>query len=660
MRKFRIVTFALLLALVLLVLPLGACAEERVVTAVDADSIQKMLDINKDGKGLTLIIPEGTYELSNGLTVYSNTKIIANENARIVRNYDKARTLLISEREEGIGYSASSGISIEGGVWDLNISKYPVSGDTALCAFVFVHAQDITVKDAVLKNSYNGHLIALEGVKNANIINCEFSGYKGYKGSENEAIQLDIVHDETTIDGLDKSLYDDAACDNILVEGCTISDYSTGVGSHLAVEGVYHKNIKIKNNKFSNLSSEAVKALNYKNIEVAGNTIDKCEDGIKVYTLNTGTNFVKPLPGTDIESKPENGDYGVKITQNKITNLRGLSVCGGVRIMGNPSKDASKNRPISGAIVQGNTVSGTDNGGILIEYAPSAIVQSNAVSNVKNNGIFLSESSNVKIEGNTLKDVGKNGISVYDNSSGVSVGKNSLSGVGNHALAVYDSQNVRTLSNKIFGCGGNGITFVNAPKGNIQANKLKAGVKGINVEKSSDTTIQSNAVYAAGEHGIGVYKSSNNCRVYKNQLSGHKGHGISIYEKCNNVSIESNKIAMKTADKSGIVVNGSAGAAVKSNSVTGKCARAVNISPETTGSNVTTMQSLTADLAFTGIFGTCAKGTTVWATIGKTKYSGKVTDSKYQINFTLPVSGTKITVCEQDKAKNLYYTSVVV
>ena len=97
MRKHTIILSVLFYAMILLLAPfatVSAMAEtDKVVTATPGDTskeLQALLDYNKNGDyNLTIKIPAGNYDLTSELRIYSNTTIIADPQAYLIKKHTK-------------------------------------------------------------------------------------------------------------------------------------------------------------------------------------------------------------------------------------------------------------------------------------------------------------------------------------------------------------------------------------------------------------------------------------------------------------------------------------------------------------------------------------------------------------------------------------------
>lgn len=478
---------------------------DKIVT-LEANSssieLQKLLNFNQNNNyNLTIQVPAGQYYLYNELRIYSNTTIIAEDGANFLKNHEKGAIITNDLSNDKGGYTTASNISIIGGIWDSSrVSKGTES-------FRFIHASNITIQNATICNVPEGSkLILFAGVKNGTVDNCTLFGYKGIWLKE--AIQLDIVHDEVLVPSMqsEELLYDDLACDGIIITNNEIYDYPRAIGSHTSVKGVFHKNITISGNDFHDINEAAIKAYNYVNLLIKNNTITNASAGVLVYTYidNDKGHYLNPLPSTMQENLPS--DYKITIEGNIIKNIQqyksGKSLLwgDGIRIMG------SKERPMSGVSIKKNNISDTKRMGIYISDTPKSYIGSNIISKTTNHGIYVDKS--------------------YQN---------------------------KVYYNKLYWSGKAGSTY-----------------GGIGISTSNKSVVYKNLVKYAAKNGIFLYNSSNNCSISTNTIIGSSDNGIAVISNSDYAKISYNKITgltKSTLNNRGIFVYGANYAIINSNTI---------------------------------------------------------------------------------------------
>lgn len=489
--------------------------------------LQNLLDYNKDNNyNLTIHIPSGRYYLYKELRIYSNTIIIAESDTKLIKKHEKGSVITNDLTGDRGGYTASSNITIIGGIWDSSL----VTKGTE--SFRFIHASNITIRNATICNVPQGSkLILFAGVKNSIIDGCTMYGYKG--NWLKEAIQLDIVHDDVLVPSMqtEEIYYDDLPCDTITITNNEVYDYPRAIGSHTSIKGVFHKNITISNNNFHDIDEVAIKAYNYVNVLISNNTITNASVGILAYTYinDSGVHYINPLPSTNQESLP--ADYNIIIEGNIIKNLhqyntgKSLLWGDGIRIIGN------KERPVTGVSIKKNKISDAKRSGIFISDAPESYIGSNIVTRTEQHGIYVDKCYHSKIYYNKLYSPGKalssyGGIGLSSSNKSV-VYKNSVKNAAKNGIFLYNSSNYCSIStNTITGSSDNGISV------NLNSNYAKISYNKITGKPTSKLNNRGIFVYGANYSTI-KYNTITKCRlkqeINKNNSVGSKVYSNTIY-----------------------------------------------------------------------------------------------------------------------------------
>lgn len=141
-------------------------------------------------------------------------------------------------------------------------------------ALVMGHNENITIQNIDFRNLNGSHFIELDANKNTLIDNSTFvsNNAKGKKLA-NEAINLDTPDYATKGFNSKWSNLDRTANSNITIQNSLFKDVVVAIGTHQisgasTIKGVKYKNkphvnVKIINNKFINLSSDAIHAFNW-------------------------------------------------------------------------------------------------------------------------------------------------------------------------------------------------------------------------------------------------------------------------------------------------------------------------------------------------------------------------------------------------------------
>lgn len=297
----------------------------------DADDTVSIRKVLKDSMCNKLVInfAPGNYTLTNSLPIFDNTTI--NASGAVFNQTTDGKGLLINGFHMNSSYGKGSGgygslknVVINGGTWvgkaTPNTEKELKSNGfyVGYSSFLFMHAQNITIKNCSFKNNYNGHFIELAGVKNAKIENCNMavSDSKYIGEGSNEAIQIDNTYQKSNSPS--GAPWDDTACENITVSNCKIK-FARGIGTN-RVGNTFFKNIKIQGCTITSTNE----ALNM--YDTLGLTVNKC-------TIKTTGKFkdyrsIAMYIGLDSVPKGKNASSAnATVTSNKIYgNTAGIKI----------------------------------------------------------------------------------------------------------------------------------------------------------------------------------------------------------------------------------------------------------------------------------------------------------------------------------------------
>lgn len=334
----------------------------------DRVAIQAALDAANAAGGGVVWVPRGTYLVNATLKIYSKTTLRLARHATIKRS--STTNCLIQNGTSGVGgYGTDTGITIEGGTWDGNQTAFPSN----VCVIAFGHATDITIRDTTIKNVYGWHHVELNAVKTARVLNVSFRDYDNATVNK-EALQLDLASGVSAFPWFGP--YDNTACDDIFVSGCSFENVCRGIGSHSSVAGFPHRNVRIVGCHFKTLRESAVIALDYDGLVVTGCTMIDVGEGIRSVAADNslrGTvvqgNVIKNIvgPGGVLGSGNRGIHFGAPdgrpVTNRDIT-VQGNTVLGGYYGISFDNCD--------GVGVVGNTVTGTQRHGSWA-YGPSDV-----------------------------------------------------------------------------------------------------------------------------------------------------------------------------------------------------------------------------------------------------------------------------------------------
>lgn len=541
-------------------------AEEKTVTITPSNyksgkTIRDALKLQEGDSSryerLTIQLEPGEYNIKESLCIYGNTTIEATgatiRFVRVVSDKPGYRApLLYNDASGKVGYEGAGNISINGGIWDFQGDSGQVNYGCSIEAFRFMHASNLSFTNLTMQNLYLSHYLTLEGVDSATVSNCTFKDSKD-RAVKKEAIHIDVVHNSdmapSTQDGV---IYDDSACKNIKIDGCTFQNLSRAIGSHIAVAGIFPSDITITNNTFTDIAYEAIKAYHYKNVTIQNNTIVRAGCGIKVYTYadpanaddssdddEGSVNYLRANEGTATEPIPEN--INVTIQNNMIQDI--MSDQNGFAIQIN----GCDGRVMSGVNVIGNHVATTS------ENCSTRL-----------SSIYVNYSNNINVQDNDMNHPGSMGIVVM-NSSNATVHKNVISRAGKNGISSKDNNTVVIYKNIVYGSALHGIYADNTKQLKVTSNTVKADHKtGIYISEQCDGgLVWGNAIKSTASNGIGV-GASGFVVIKKNQIQKTAGTGIRA-DSANSVTIQQNTVTSPGA--SGISLSNMDTAQVKKNTI---------------------------------------------------------------------------------------------
>lgn len=563
--KIKYVMFIVVFMMVGLSIPTVAKAESKTVTITtknykNGEGVQEALNLQKGTTpaytNLKVVLKPGNYYITSPLIVYSNTSIEAT-GATIyyvwADNTKKmtARAPLLANYCVGAGgYSGAGNISVNGGTWDFQGRAGQGNYGVSMEAFRFMHGSNFRFTNLTMRNLYHSHFLTIEGVNQVVVQGCVFRDFIALTARK-EAIHIDCMHNASMAPSAQqKTVYDDTICNNIKVLNCSFINVPRGVGTHIAVAGLYPSNITIMNNSFSYITYEAIKAYHYKNILISGNQIQNAGCGIKVYLYANAadndkdeegnSNYLVTLKGVRTEAVPAN--LNVTISNNRIQTATGVKNGYGIRVAG------CKERIVSGVKISGNAVTPTEIAaastslaGIYVDYGKQIQITGNRVVKGGKTGILVADSSNVNIQGNVVTASSGNGI-IAQNSNVVSVVGNAVNASAKRNIYIKTVLQAKITGNRVSNDRLGGIVASKTSTGYwIEGNTIRTSRKsGIVINDSPQGTIWKNTVKSAGKFGIYVAKSDNT-RVLENTISSSRSSGIVISNE-SSTTVESNSI----------------------------------------------------------------------------------------------------------------------
>lgn len=583
--------------------------EIRVSLASGSDAkeaVQDALNTNRENSSqpIKVIVPAGSYTLSDHLIIYSNTYLECT-GATFTKNYLKGTMLTVGlTANPAQGDSYYHNITVNGGTFDADGR----SGKKTGSIFKFSHVGNITISNANFKNCCNAHHIGFAGCSNVLITGCTFEGHYATPSNEDnnmEAVQLDILEESHFPDQAPAS-YDGTMSRNVTVTGCTFKDVNRGVGSHSAFSGKYINNVTITNNSFINVVGYAVITSNYRNVNISSNVITNCGSGIyyrstipeyanlyatgnapqtdpgsviannTISVINTGDKNYTQFPyairvyGENLKEDVKihggtlkAGDYRV---QNVTVNNNNITVnccANGIWFVGANNDSASGNTvtytggsssskkcfPVrvesaQNISISNNTLKGNSvsyvENGIITDKSKNINISYNDVSGARKNGINISTKSQASLTRNTVTNNKENGILCYDNSK-ITTNKNTVKNNKKHGIFIVNSKTSSSLKNDTVQSNKKyGIAVQNSTAKLKNEKALKNSQYGIYLTQKSSASINGCTASLNSKEGIYVTQSSK-ATISSGTVASNKGNGIYFTNKAKG-SVKNTKV----------------------------------------------------------------------------------------------------------------------
>lgn len=427
-----------------------------------------MADTEPTDKYYKVVLEKGTYTLDHALHIYNNTYLDAGD-ATIQAADDSNDNLLkvgLPGDDSSSGYYYSD-ITIDGGHWN----RGGKSGTTIKLA----HAKNVTVKNAELYNTENGHLIETAGVDGLTIDNCNFHDATSTAANQDcECIQIDILVRKHFVGYQNLDEERDYVSKNISVTNCKFRKVAKAVGSHTAVYGNPFTNVNISNNTMTDITGQGIQVGGMQGVTISNNTISSRDNCINMYV-------VKDTLNGNYLSKTKSNKYNVPavnatISNNSLTS----SKSNGIYIHGTKFRKSRKgdadtipagSYPVKNVKIIGNKIC------TKIAYKKNKI-------DTYKSPVLIVNGNNVNVSKNTLTagKKGYNAVYIKDGSKKVSVTSNKITGKWDTAIRAYTRkpdpdkygpvQISSITGNTINNSGDNGIVIMCGKVGSITKNKI--------------------------------------------------------------------------------------------------------------------------------------------------------------------------------------------
>lgn len=253
-------------------------------------AIQKAIDSLPDGG--TVYIPRGTYtisqiQLKEGVSLklegmlkdYTQSyaqagvqRAVARGDFAVLRT-DGSGDMFINHKNHDYGRNGCSNFSVTGGMLDMK---------GKVRCFIWCRADNVLLKNVVLKDCPNNHAIQVTGSTNVRILDCMFAGYNYTTNNTTaEVIQIEQTH-PGAIGGGDNpaSKFDVGeyyACANVEISGCYFGRSDTydaptyAIGHHGQVHKSAVTGLKITGCVFDSCRCSAIRYPAYSDVLISGN-----------------------------------------------------------------------------------------------------------------------------------------------------------------------------------------------------------------------------------------------------------------------------------------------------------------------------------------------------------------------------------------------------
>lgn len=232
-------------------------------------------------KGGVLVLKCGKYTVTNTLCIPSNTTIILEDGATIVKTDDTGTKNLTAtaslfqtvsytnSAKDGVfkGYKGEHDIKILGeGTATIDLNNIACQGIAA------AHCNRLTVSGISFKNMNTYHFIELAGNANVDIIGNYFYGYSESKTTRKEAINLDTPDAETHGFNQRWTSLDKTPNKNITISDNVFYNVECGIGTHKYTEDKPHTNVKILRNTFIDSATYSIRCMNWESPMIMDNS----------------------------------------------------------------------------------------------------------------------------------------------------------------------------------------------------------------------------------------------------------------------------------------------------------------------------------------------------------------------------------------------------
>lgn len=353
----------------------------------------------------------------------------------------------------------------------------------------------------------------------------------------------------------------------------------------IQIEGAYSpaegdlSSVNIKNNKIIITCNDPAIKTNYgiraqqcTNINIDSNTIldngniTHLESGIRLDD-STGCR-------ANNNSVTKTTSFGIKLTNSKNSTLQNNTLkeigLDGIYIFSSSNS----------ATINYNTIESPDGHGIYVRDSKISGINGNKIYTPKDHGIYITGTASAKkVYNNSLIGINNHGIYLNKDASAEAVYKNTVDIINKDAIGIYLNNNATAKT-----IDGNKINLKEHERSKVLEITSKAGIT-LNSKKCAVTSIKNNIIKECNEAGIiihavksgskatvqgntvintakGIYLSNTASvsSVSSNFISGAKDHGIYLNKSASATKIEKNIIDLVSKKSNGIYLNNTSNA----------------------------------------------------------------------------------------------------
>lgn len=509
--------------------------------ADDTTSIQNALDYAKTSGSVTVLIPDGVYNITKSLRIHANTTVQFGSKSTLIRKHTGS---FFCNWESGDNFSEFNGkgnITIKGGILEGNIVEF----SNGFNAINLARGKNITLENVEIRDVIEAHAVDLNACEDVTFNKCRFLGFKKINATYSEAIQISN-HTSTSFGTASDLLgsYDGTPCQNIKILHCEFGESGTegtqawpvGVGNHSAVHNVFNRNIHIFGNTFKRMTYAGVRGFKFSDTTISENIFEGCQRDIYMDSAWGGISDANK-DSTETYTKLPQAGKNIKILNNTYKNTisESIYITGvafgtitayyeNIKIIGNTVENRETSTAnvfsfvwVKDITIDNNTVK---NGGTVARFAycqDFTIGNENLISDLRLDGIVVTEPD----LSYPVPALGEPGYDASITSSTVATWYKNKGYTGGAVIGSSKLQRIARNGIAFYACWGFKITNVILDTIATATDTDRDGIRIDNNSKNGEIitpTIKKNPSYVSGtgganRHAVYVTPSCENVRV---------------------------------------------------------------------------------------------------------------------------------------------------